>query len=295
MAGPSAASTPFKIVPDPYAIRLKEWSDSEGAPAQAPRTTETRGGLVLVAEWGWAEDPENGGKQYLSLKKDIEDAMGECMYVYPPHATHVTVATLSNFKKSDAPRGFKNAPNDAVDARILQAWGDALESAFRNQTQIGDRSPQIQPSSEVARVGPFTLEAHHIELSPGAAFLHFFDPSGTIDRLRDLVKHARDKDPQLAAVVAELDESSVSQSDGDEGRGNSTLRDSVHIPDIVHSSFGRFIQDTADEAQVVARFSSIAAHFKSFPLRITRLILANECSPYMHQGREEGTIRIFDL
>ena len=30
-------------------------------------------------------------------------------------------------------------------------------------------------------------------------------------------------------------------------------------------------------------------------VRVTRLTLAHECSPYMHQGREEGTVRDFQL
>ena len=273
-----------KIVPDADAVRLAEWRDhlaaSPSSPPPAPRATVTRGGLVLVAEWGWAEPGEaNSGERYAQLKAQLEAVAGEDLYVYPPHATHVTIATLSNFKKADAPRGF--SVDDATDAKVVEAWAAAIERS------LADAAPAVEP---------FTLEARRIELSPGAAFLHFCDPSGTVERLRQLVAQARDEDQGLAAVVQDYNAGKV---DGDQA-----VRGAVHLPDIVHSSFARFVRapppgseqsEAAAVAAVAGKFNTIAASFEPFPVRITRLTLANECAPYMHQGREEGTVRTFVL
>ena len=119
----------MKIQVDLDALALSKWggADSGEPPPRAPTC-----GLVLVAEWGWASQPGvqvcgcfrpntlGGGtrgslpnltsasfaksERYEALKRSAEAAGGGALYVYPAHATHVTVATLSSFKKTDAPR-----------------------------------------------------------------------------------------------------------------------------------------------------------------------------------------------
>jgi len=291
----AAAPPALSIVPDPDAILLAEWAAS-GSGTPAPRATATRGGLVLVAEWGWAEDASNGGEQYAELKAGMEAAAGDALYVYPASATHVTIATLSSFKKEGAPRGF--AVDDAMDSRVMSTWADALERSLLQDTEAAGEGA----------LGPFTLEAQRLELSPGAAFLHFADPSGAVERLRRAVARARDSDPALEKLATvDYPAAATGAGAGAGAQGSSgDIRASVHLPDIVHSSFARFIrtppeqhpggggEGTAAEA-IVAKFNALAADFQPFPVRIKRLTLANECSPYMHQERVEGTVRTFDL
>ena len=211
----------------------------------------------------------------------------------------MTIATLSSFRKPAQARG---GLSPAQDAALLEAWGEALAAAF------------------AARPEPaFELEARAVELSPGAAFLHFDDPSGAVARLRALVAAVRDDDGlgdtttggaggggALAGLDAELG-----------GR----VRASVHIPDIVHSSYARFVDAAVEPKSATAgaaarpttggatampaaaaggtaleeRFAAMAAGFRPFRVKVRGLTLANECSPYMHQGRDEGTARFFPL
>ena len=80
------------------------------------------------------------------------------------------MSTLSSFKKPPAtqPRGV--CRDEAEGAALVAAWANALSAA-------------LATSPEPA----FELEAYKLELSPGAAFVHFRDPSGAMDHLRTKV------------------------------------------------------------------------------------------------------------
>lgn len=251
----------FKFQIDPDAVKLAEW-ESRGRSLPPPRSQVS--GLVLVAEWGWALHPDVS-ENYDELLRATAAVSDGSLYTYPKFATHVTVATLSSFRKPDAARANISAE---VDAALISAWGDALVVA-------------IDDSNE----SPFDLEAYRIEISPGAAFLHFKDPNGSIARLRSLVEKVRDHDPHLEALDRQL-----------EGR----VRSSVHIPDIVHTSFARFVKadhsgDGTGDDNLISKFDKMASKFAPFTIRIQKLTLADESTPYMHQDRVDGSIRTFSL
>ena len=118
------------------------------------------------------------------------------------------------------------------------------------------------------------------------------------------VASCRDSDPTLASLDLSL---------------GGTLRAAVHLPDIVHASFARFIGvcpsspggessgESADGSSgrsgssgsnagdLAERFAVVAEAFLPFRVPVAALTLANEVSPYMHQRRTEGTVRIFEL
>lgn len=169
----------FVVQVDADAVKLATWAGSS-AGRELPPPRSLVPGLVLVAEWGWAEQSA-AGAAYARLRADVDEVSAGALYTYPPSATHITIATLSSFKKVDAARA---GLSPAQDARLVEAWGNALERAF----------------SAAPPLGPFELEASRIELSPGAGFLHFSDPTGSIGRLRACVERARDFDPELAAL-----------------------------------------------------------------------------------------------
>jgi hypothetical protein len=257
------ATSPDCIVDDD-AILLDAWlrNRNEGGDDTPPRALFP--GLVLVAEWGWAMDDANSC-HYAELCEQLSSMSGGSFYIYPASATHVTIATLSSFKKANAPRACIGPELDAV---FVEAWAVAI-------------SKSVSESSFTA----FELEAYQLELSPGAVFLHFRDSSGTIDRLRNIVRQARDSDPVLAALDINPEFS---------GR----IRQSVHLPNIVHASFARCIgvsKMQGPENQPEELFEELRKNFVPFRIKIRTLTLANECSPYMHQLREEGTLRSFAL
>mmetsp|Transcript_36525 Transcript_36525/g.72363 ORF Transcript_36525/g.72363 Transcript_36525/m.72363 type:complete len:309 (+) Transcript_36525:196-1122(+) len=297
MLSPSP-STPaaFHFHVDQDAVALKAWAMQNDSPL-VPPPRALHPGLVLVAEWAWANMDKEQSEHYQRLQTATGEASLGLLYSYPAHATHITVSTLSSFKKPDAPRAGGLSPE--ADAAFVAAWGDALAGALGNEN-----------------MAPFELEAYKIELSAGAAFLHFRDPTDSFGRLRALVASVRDTDPELATFDDLLG-----------GR----VREAVHLPDIVHSSYARFVASSCDSPQpfvpvrasagdkpptampdttigdtsgnsgsvdgttLKSRFDAAASRFRPFTVRVTGLTLANECSPYMHQGLEEGTARFFPL
>lgn len=280
----------FTIRPDPDAIALA--SASKGlSPSEAQEAVgKVRGlnpGLVLVAEWGWAvpghyadADGDAAAEGYEAARSSTANVSGTCLYTYPSHATHITVATLSSFKKEDAPR---SGLPPKVDATFTEAWAAALRNILADQP-----------------VPEFELEAYRLELSAGAAFIHFKDPSGSMNTLRELVAKARDEDPELARLAD--GEKGFGVLGGGSGDGGAVpgLRSSVHLPDIVHSSYARFISTPDDgvggDAALQRRFEEeAAATFKPFKVQIRSLTLANEAAPYMHQTCEEGTVASYSL
>ena len=169
-----------------------------------------------------------------------------------------------------------------VDAAYTDAWANALRTVLAEQP-----------------VAEFEIEAYKVEVSPGAAFLHFTDPSGSIAKLRELVAKARDEDPELARLAD--GEKGFGVLGGGPGSGGAVpgLRSSVHIPDIVHSSYARFVGSPAGgadgEAALQKRFAEAAAAFTPFKIKVRTLTLANEAAPYMHQTRKEGTLASYPL
>ena len=135
----------------------------------------------------------------------------------------------------------------------------------------------------------FHVRATSLELSPGAAFLHFA-PSKVMDKLRAMVARARDSDPGLLELASPGSVGgsgkvgdrggAVNTGDGDRvGEGSGTgsggaadacsistgaggggseglatvpgLQESVHLPDIIHSSYARPIMDCSEEAHLI--------------------------------------------
>mmetsp|Transcript_20044 Transcript_20044/g.27176 ORF Transcript_20044/g.27176 Transcript_20044/m.27176 type:complete len:277 (-) Transcript_20044:147-977(-) len=267
-----------RFVANPDAIRLAAWQrEAEDAPSgqqpESPRTALAPG-FVFVAEWGWATREENGAAHYKALVDSTARAgQGGSLYCYPAFATHVTIATLSSFLKPDAPRNFLSPEADQA---YTSAWSEAIDERLRQQPEDAQ---------------PFDLVASSIELSPGAAFLHFTDESGTIQRFRDMVVDVRDSDPRLKA----LEESWETQPFARSKDAAAQLRDSVHVPNIIHASYARFLSPVDDEEGLEQAFAAVSEAFTPFTIRVRTLFLVNELSPYMHQSREEGILARFDL
>lgn len=163
-------------------------------------------------------------------------------------------ATLSSFKNVE---GVRVGLDPEQDARVVGAWSRRLGSILQE-----------------SQVEPFVIRASKLELSPGAAIVHFEDPTGTIERIRDRVRTALAGDPSLEALDLEF---------------GGKVAASIHVPNIIHSSYARFVATVSPEefSAMEAAFNALSARFKPFDILVDRITLANESSPYMHQRRDE--------
>jgi|AntAceMinimDraft_5_1070358.scaffolds.fasta_scaffold179151_1 hypothetical protein len=106
MAASTFRSAAFNV--DLDAVALDAWVTAGGRGEEGPPPPRARTpGLVLVAAWGWAAEPggiasENAASEgatsspharaYAQLSAQIHEASRGALYVYPAHATHITVA-----------------------------------------------------------------------------------------------------------------------------------------------------------------------------------------------------------
>eukprot|EP00903_Cladosiphon_okamuranus_P017564 g16178.t1 len=135
--------------------------------------------------------------------------------VYQGEYTHCTCATLSSFKN---PRSVFFHASPADRERIILAWHQSLEAAFARTERA---------------LHPFKIVFRSLETSPAATFLRADDASIGMRSLRSVVKDAA-RDPRLGELSVEL-----------EAKYNGahpellSLKDALHVPDIVHSTIMR--------------------------------------------------------
>ncbi|CAM9324462.1 unnamed protein product [Choristocarpus tenellus] len=238
-------------------------------------------GIVLVAGWSWGKtDDCTIGPRY----KDIAEAatnLDPACYTYPPQHLHCTVATLSSFNNEKSP--FFNA-SDEDQLIVLQAWGDALDRAFRK--------------ARVLR--PFDLTFSDLGWSSAAAYLLAEDPSDMFRELRAAVRLAAE-DSQVAEAEAKLTES-LSHV-----QGLVPLREALRVPDIIHSTIMRFSSEPLNPARLASDLDDLGEKWRRMvcgeeegrgvpvTIRVTSLSLVHERHPYMHIGLGEGEARRFLL
>ena len=109
--------------------------------------------------------------------------------MYPSHASHITVATLSSFKEKDAPRGMIKqgqnilSNNMSEDDKIfIESWGNEIKN---NILKEGVKS--------------FEIECIDVWFTPAAIIFIFKDESGTIEKIRNKLKNVY-KDPMSINV-----------------------------------------------------------------------------------------------
>jgi hypothetical protein len=249
-----------KIQKCEFTCAIKEYAtnnESTGMPLpNAP-------GLVLVANWGWANKEMR--VTYDNFCKVIHEEFSSFVYMYPPRASHITISTLSSFKEKNAPRGMiqqNMMSNDAKqdDKVFLESWVIEIQQILKD-------------------VKSFEIECYGVRFTPGAIIFLFRDETGSIEYIRGKLKEVVSSSNTLKALDKKFD---------------GAISKYLHCPNIIHSSFGRYIKDVTIKSQVAAyvnQFNTrIMKEFKPFKLQITDITLCDEYVPYMHMDREKGCI-----
>ncbi|CAF0776393.1 unnamed protein product [Didymodactylos carnosus] len=118
--------------------------------------------------------------------------------------------------------------------------------------------------ARMSQIKSFYIEINSIQLSPAAGYIQYSDASDNqIQQLRDYIKQT--------CII-----------DND----NEQLSSRVHIPDIIHTTFLRFKQNTIKNSQTfIEKFQTINNRLKEQPIitiEIDEICIACETHPYMH-------------
>lgn len=118
---------------------------------------------------------------------------------------------------------------------------------------------RFQRLKNTARQGSFSLTLNTIELSAAAGYFQFQDPSNGMGVFRRAIEEHCQPEPNGAKL---------------------------HVPNIVHTSFLRFVKKLAQPAQFAEKFHRICkevfADSAEIRLEIDQACLAYESHPYMH-------------
>ena len=112
-----------------YTCELQRYRNKERSVLPEPPSP----GLVLVCNWGWVQGEVHDFYKYFC--DVILEKFSSFVYVYPPHASHITVATLSSFKETNAPRGLIKQGRNILsnnmsedDKRFVATWEHEIKS-----------------------------------------------------------------------------------------------------------------------------------------------------------------------
>lgn len=74
-----------------------------------------------------------------------------------------------------------------------------------------------------------------------------------------------------------------------------SLKDVVHVPDIVHSTVMRPGGASPDERALAEGLDGLRKRWRPASVRVGEVFLVHEKHPYMHVAREEGEVHRFTL
>jgi len=200
-------------------------------------------GLNLA--FGWPLPVEL--KQAYQKLADALAVLYPYVYLYPYRQTHVTVATLINFKRCI------NHPEEIDSLRGLIPDIEALISSL------------------VSGEGGMGIKAFHIDVGPPvlssrAALLPIANGTGEVFHLRNLLRE------KLKLGNASNDPADI-------------LMKHVNIPGLIHSTILRFIQRPPDQTAFINQFNSISGASRFGHAKIKEILLTEETRPYMQEGK----------
>jgi hypothetical protein len=262
---------------DPF---VKELLEQDAAAAETY-------GIVLVTGWpapeAWQRTYTHKVRPALAacFPQDVvvaEQDDGSCssstVYLYPPQALHVTVATFWSIHQTltTTPPLDTAAIERDVKAVVEQAWRRYLAYLNNNNNQAGQGCD-------------FRLEIESAQIGTKAGILLWKETSGHLAAFRRLLQETCDEEAQrLSDRQTATDKHSLFMS---------KLLSELSIPSIVHSTVVRFADtpqtDGATVQEIFGRtvVPCLATALIPEPWRVDSVTLALERRPYMHIPKDE--------
>jgi len=213
-----------------------------------PKTQMPVCGLNLTCAWHL---PSHLKENYNILKKGLEglDKRKGRFYIYPFEQTHITIATLINFKKHKEPSADDEKEIMGMVPKIIKKLKSFIFDEAANE------------------IKPFTMELGPLELSPKAGIILIKNPDGEIARLRSRLKTLINNKTSF---------------------GDSYIQDRIkaefNCPNIIHSTILRFNRDFSGGPDFAKKFVCIRPMSQLGQATIYAISLTAETNPYMHQG-----------
>eukprot|EP00467_Chlorarachnion_reptans_P025705 CAMPEP_0114513050 /NCGR_PEP_ID=MMETSP0109-20121206/15334_1 /TAXON_ID=29199 /ORGANISM="Chlorarachnion reptans, Strain CCCM449" /LENGTH=332 /DNA_ID=CAMNT_0001692839 /DNA_START=148 /DNA_END=1146 /DNA_ORIENTATION=+ len=231
------------------------------ASALAKGETPKSFGLVLTTLW--ETTPKKLEDQYEKFRKEVYAATSEddCLYIYPYHALHCTVASLCKFTCSV---GRELAEGDSKRREsYVEAWQKVVDKVYSD--------PEFPRK-------PIDVVFKQPELPGNTAIMMIENPGKEVFAIRDLLRKACKNNPVLK-----------------EAKVDCRIPEVTHFPNIVHSSFARFKKPPKDERKIREIFKAISVKWEPIKAQIQQIHLTQETIPYMHMDKKISVAKTYDL
>jgi len=209
-------------------------------------------GLNISCAWPL---PANLKSRYNQLYQDLLylDGKYERFYIYPYEQTHITIATLVNFKQHRKP--------DKAEVKEIMTLAPDIDRDI-NLLLFGDAAN---------RVKPFAIEFGPLILSRDAGYVLIKNPGGEIAQFRYKLKNLLEKkylhrDSKFRKLVRKFS-----------------------IPNITHSTIVRFKNNFVGGQEFAGRFISLRDINRLGKAKIDEFLLTYETQPYMGKGSKPYT------
>jgi len=179
---------------------------------------------------------------------DITKKISSITYIYPYQQTHVSVLTIVNFKAHRDPTEEKICTFKNLESEIISRFSSMFYDL---------------------KLKPFSIDVGPPVLSWKAAFLPILNPTQEILGLRKRaileLSYLRDDQAENSAI-------------------KNLLLENIKLPDIIHSTFLRFLERPSDEKAFLETFKTTVSNFKFGEAKIEEFIFTSETKPYMRGG-----------
>lgn len=234
---------------DPYALALSK--------GERPASF----GIVLTCLW--QATPTSLEQQYKTFRTAVSESNqdDDCMYIYPFHALHCTVASLCKFT-SDTGVAMLKADQKTREG-FIATWTQVVEKAFQ--------SPKFPKK-------PIRVTFQKPELPGTTAIMMIENKGREVFAIREALREAC-TGGILAKAGIKLE-----------------IPQTTHFPNIVHSSFGRFTRAPKDETKFRASFKALAGKWRPVDAEIRQIFFTIESVPYMHMTKgPKSVIKTYTL
>ena len=236
---------------------------------------DTTYGLVLVAAWppspAWREIYANRIRPRLAacfpsdIMEDCGTSSSSSVYIYPPEALHVTLATFWSIHCQETiSQGQTVDLERSVKAVVERAW-QQYQNNFPHERH-------------------FVLEVESAQIGTKAGIILWKESSGRLNAFRRVLHQTCQEECQRLEESCSLHEEPVDTNAAFVRHALSQIK----VPDIVHSTVVRFSETPITEGVVVQRnferfildqlSTELVPH--SFPVHTIKLVC--ERQPYMH-------------
>eukprot|EP00466_Bigelowiella_natans_P013870 jgi/Bigna1/77760/fgenesh1_pg.50_\ len=263
------------------------------ANASADKPPPPAFGIVLTTLWQTTSKEMKD--QYEQFRKDVLDAVkdDDCLYIYPYHALHCTVASLCKFT-CDVGQGLALTKDLKVRDAYVEAWQKVVDQVYKDiekkPIQVTFKRPELPGTTAIMMIDnpemweelpPSIINKNTSVLCNKVVIL-----GKEVFRIRELLKAACANNEILRNYEVKCDVPEVERP--------TTNNPNFSLPIAVFDET-MFTRPPKDMEAFRKTFTDVASKWEPRQETITEFYLTTETVPYMHMDKKSNVKKTYSL